>query len=201
MLNIYTDGSVWLEAWTPSEDNSEGEMIYRTMVQEPKDRIEEIVTEQDRDEIIANTPSKISANENYDRGGLLYRGLLGNNRREMWSVESNFPVFDVTKIEGGLTPIRYGGRGQSNTLHLEGNDGKEYVLRSVDKEAGKVWSDELRQSVALDAAQDQFSMLDPYASLVVAKLASSVGVYHTNPKYYIVPDDPLLGGFGDLMAG
>ena len=201
VLNIYTDGSVWLEAWTPSEDNSEGEMIYRTMVQEPKDRIEEIVTEQDRDEIIANTPSKISANKNYDRGGLLYRGLLGNNRREMWSVESNFPVFDVTKIEDGLTPIRYGGRGQSNTLHLEGNDGKEYVLRSVDKEAGKVWSDELRQSVALDAAQDQFSMLDPYASLVVAKLASSVGVYHTNPKYYIVPDDPLLGGFGDLMAG
>lgn len=100
-----------------------------------------------------------------------------------------------------MQPVRYGGRGQSNTLHLNGTDGKEFVLRSVDKQAGKVWSDELRQSFALDAAQDQFSMLNPFASLVVAELAGTAGVYHTNPQYYIVPDDPILGGYGDLMAG
>ncbi len=119
----------------------------------------------------------------------------------MWSIESEFPIFDVAKIKGGLQPVRFGGRGQSNTLHLDGSDGKEYVLRSVDKQAGKIWSEELRQSFALDAAQDQFSMLNPYAALIVAKLAAPAGVYHTNPKYYIVPDDPLLAGYGDLMAG
>lgn len=200
-LKIYTDGSVWMEAWTPLGDGSEGELIYRTRVQEPKTRIEETEVEEDRDEIIANTPTRIAANAEYDRGGFIYRGLLGANKREMWSVESEYPVFDVTEIEGGLQPVRYGGRGQSNTLHLNGTDGKEFVLRSVDKQAGKVWSDELRQSFALDAAQDQFSMLNPFASLVVAELAGTAGVYHTNPQYYIVPDDPILGGYGDLMAG
>ncbi len=200
-LNIYTDGSLWMEAWIPNDDGSEGELIYRTMVQGPNSRIDEPEVIEDREEILANTETTIAANPNYDRGGFLYRGLLGANRREMWSVESEYPIFDVTKIEGGLEPVRYGGRGQSNTLHLNGEDGKEFVLRSVDKQAGKVWSEELRQSFALDAAQDQFSMLNPFAALVVAELAKPIGVYHTNPEYFIVPDDPMLGGYGDLMAG
>ncbi len=33
-LQIYSDGSVWMEAWTPSGDASNGEMIYRTMIEE-----------------------------------------------------------------------------------------------------------------------------------------------------------------------
>ena len=200
-LQIYTDGSVWMEAWAPIGEGLNGEMIYRTMVQEPKSTIDEIEIEQDRDEILANTKTKLAANKSYDRGGWLYRSFLGSNKREMWSVESEFPIFDITKIEGGLQPVRYGGRGQSNTLHLNGKDGKEYVLRSVDKQAAKLWSEELRQSFVLDAAQDQYSMLNPYAALIVAKLAAPAGVYHTNPELFVVPDDPLLSGYGDLMAG
>ncbi len=199
-LQFYTDGSVWMEAWAALGDGSTGELLYRTQVQEPKSRVETQTTDENREEIIAATPKNIAANGDYDRGGFVYRSLLGSNRREMWSVESEYPVFDVTKVEGGLTPVRFGGRGQSNTLHLNGDDDKEFVLRSVDKQAGKVWGDALRQSFALDAAQDQFSMLNPFASLVVAELAGTAGVYHTNPQYFVVPDDPLLGGYGDLMA-
>lgn len=89
-----------MEAWSPIGDGSEGELIYRTRVQEPKTRIEETEEEEDRDEIISNTPTRIAANAEYDRGGFIYRGLLGANKREMWSVESEYPVFDVTEIEG-----------------------------------------------------------------------------------------------------
>lgn len=201
VLKVYSDGSVWLEAWTPLGDGSEGQLLYRTMVQEPKARIEVEELEEDRDQILAETDSIVAANSEYDRGGMLFRGLLGSNHREKWSIESEFPVFDVNAIEGGLDPVRFGGRGQSNTLHLDGDGNREYVLRSVDKQAGKVWGSALRQSFALDAAQDQFSMLNPYAALIVSKLAASAGVYHTNPEYFVVPDDPLLGGYGDLMAG
>lgn len=199
-LQFYTNGSVWMEAWSPVGDGSEGELLYRTMIQEPATRVEEQVEEVDRDQILASTPTRIAANEGYDRGGFVYRGLLGANRREMWSVESEYPVFDISAIEGGLEPVRYGGRGQSNSLHMDGPGGKEFVLRSVDKQAGKVWAAALQQTFALDAAQDQFSMLNPFAALVVAELAGPAGVYHTNPEYYVVPDDPLLGGYGDLMA-
>ena len=200
-MQFYTDGSVWMEAWAPNGDGSTGELLYRTQIQDAKNRIYESEVIEDRDAIMAETTTSIPVNENYDRGGLLYRGLLGSNHREMWSIESEYPIFDLTKIEGGLEPIRFGGRGQSSTLHLNSAEGKEFVLRSVDKQAGKIWGDALRQSFALDAAQDQFSMLNPFAALVVAELAGSVGVYHTNPEYFIVPDDPLLGGYGDLMAG
>ncbi|MBO6794041.1 MAG: metallophosphoesterase [Balneolaceae bacterium] len=201
ILKFYTDGSVWTEAWAPNEDGNEGTLIYRTQVQEPNSAIDETETTENREQILANTPTTIAANKEYDRGGKLYRGLLGENRREMWSVEADFPVFDVMKVEGGLQPVRFGGRGQSNTLHLDGEDDKEFVLRSVDKQAGKVWDESLKKSFALEVAQDQFSMLNPYAALVVAQLAAQSGVYHTNPQYFVVPDDPLLGGYGDLMAG
>lgn len=201
ILNFLTDGSVWMEAWTPNDDGSEGELIYRTQVQPPNSSIDEPEEFEDRNEILAATPTKVKAEVGYDRGGGLYRALLGTNHREKWAVEVEFPVFDVTKVEGGLEPVRFGGRGQSNTLHLDGENDKEYVLRSVNKQAGKVWDDALKQSFALEVAQDQFSMLNPYAALVVAELAKYSDVYHTNPRYYVVPDDPLLGGYGDLMAG
>lgn len=143
----------------------------------------------------------MAPNPKYNQGGILYRSLFGHNQREMWAIESEFPVFDITEIEGGLQAVRLGGKGQSNTLHLESNDGREFVLRSVDKQAGKTWGEGLKQSFALEVAQDQFSMLNPYAPLIVAKLAASAGVYYVHPTYYVVPDDPLLGEYAKLMAG
>ncbi|MCG8374733.1 MAG: hypothetical protein MI700_14415, partial [Balneolales bacterium] len=200
-LQIYADGSVWMEAWEPSATSENGNLLYRTKIQDassnPLDQDFEDIEDIDyADETITTAP-----NAGYDRGGTVYRAIAGKNRREMWSVESEFPVFDVTEVEGGLTPVRSGGRGQSNTLHLDGDDDKEFVLRSVDKQAGKVWSEGLRQSIALDVAQDQFSMLDPYAPLLVPTLAEAIGVYYMEPTYYVIPDDPKLGSYGDLMAG
>lgn len=199
VINYYADGTAWLETWRPDAKGN-GKLLYRTRLQEKYGDPEAEVT-QNSERTLVDTTITRAANPEYNSGGKLFRAIAGTNHREMWAIESTFPVFDVTQIEGGLTPIRYGGKGQSNTLHLDGKEDKEYVLRSVDKQAGKIWDDALKKSIALDVTQDQFSMLDPYAALVVAPLASAVNVYHTNPTYFVVPDDPALGGFGDLMAG
>ncbi|NND72192.1 MAG: BamA/TamA family outer membrane protein, partial [Rhodothermales bacterium] len=83
---------------------------------------------------------------------------------------------------------------------VQAASGRQYVLRSVDKEAGRVWSPELRNTFANSITQDQISLLHPYAALVAAELAEAVGVYHSNPKLVFVPDDPLLGPFRERMA-
>ena len=201
ILKFYEDGSAWLEAWEPSPQNEDGNLLYRTQVMEPSDALFSDDEIQPENIDYADSTVVVAPNAEYDRGGFLYRGLMGSNRRDMWSVESEYPVFDITEVEGGLHAVRMGGKGQSNTLHLESEDGREFVLRSVDKQAGKVWDDALKQSFALEVAQDRFSMLNPYAALIVARLAEPAGVNYVQPKYYVVPDDPLLGEYGDMMAG
>ena len=202
-LNIYADGSVWMEAWAPVEGSTEGRLLYRTILQAPYGDVLEEVDNVDElpDYDYSDSTVTIAPNPEYDKVNKFHRFLLGNNHRELWGIEAEFPVFDVTEVEGGLTPTTSGGRGQSNSLHLLDEDGTEYMLRSVDKVAGKVWSEHLKNTYALEVAQDQFSMLDPYAALVVANLAQSVGVYYSQPKLYYIPDDPRLGRYAEEMAG
>ncbi|MTI87811.1 MAG: hypothetical protein FH748_07570 [Balneolaceae bacterium] len=201
-LQYYEDGSVWVEGWVPKGDGSTGEMIYRNQIKEPYDDPVPGDMEANQPEVDYSDSTRIiSPNPEYDNKSTLFRMIAGEHNRGYWSIPATFPVFDVGTIKGGLKPVRLGGKGQTNTLHLESKDGVDYVLRSVDKEAGRIWEEELKQTVALDLAQDQFSILNPYAALVIPELADAVEVFHTNPKIYYVPHDPRLGSYADEVGG
>ena len=198
-LKYFGDGSVWLEAWTHN-GTAEGKLLYNTQLKPPyADPIEEEIELPDID--YSDSTKVIAANADYDGKGFLFESLIGAHNRKYWSIESEFPYFDITEIKGGLIPVRMGGKGQSNTLHLEDKEGNEFVLRSVDKQAGKIWDENLRKTFALDVAQDQFSILNPFGALVIPKLADAINVYHTNPKIYYVPNDPKLGRYGNEIGG
>ncbi|MBO6523058.1 MAG: BamA/TamA family outer membrane protein [Balneolaceae bacterium] len=201
-LNYYGDGSVWLEAWAPVGDGSKGRLLHKTQLKPPYD--DPLLNENESTlPDIDYTDSTIVAapNKAYDDKGNFFRAVAGNHNRELWSIKSEYPYFDVTEVRGGLIPVRMGGKGQSNTLHLEDKEGNEFVLRSVDKQAGKVWDEDLKKTLALDLAQDQFSILNPYGALAIPPLADAVGVYHTNPKIYYVPNDPQLGLYAEQIGG
>lgn len=196
----YKDGSVWAEFWAPEGNGSEGKLLYRTRMQQAKAKIPEPVVNPTFE--MADQDSAITAaNPAYDKPSKLARVFIGEHNRKAWSVPVKAPVFKIGEVEGGLQAVRLGGRGQSNSLHLEGKTGRKYVLRSIDKVAGKVWDEKLRKTFALNVAQDQFSIIQPYAAFVIPKLADAAGIYHTNPKLYYVPPDPALGEFGRLEAG
>ncbi len=202
-VQYYADGSVWMEAWAPEGDGSTGTLLYRTQLKQPFEDAfsEESIAESIPDIDYTDSTVTRAANASYDGKSRLFEWIVGKHNRKYWSVESEFPLFDVTQVEGGLTPVRIGGKGQSTTMHLERKDGRDFVLRSVDKEAGRIWSENLRKTIALDVAQDQFSIINPYAALVIPDLADAAGVYHTNPKIYHIPDDPQLGMYTDQISG
>ncbi|WP_234567931.1 BamA/TamA family outer membrane protein [Rhodohalobacter sp. 614A] len=202
-VQYYADGSVWMEGWAPEGDGSTGTLLYRTEMKPPHEDAfpDEIITESIPDNDYTDSTKTVAANPGYDGKSFLFEWIIGKHNRKYWSVKSEFPVFDVTEIEGGLTPVRIGGKGQSTTVHLESEEGRDFVLRSVDKRAGRIWSDDLRKTFALDVAQDQFSIINPYAALVIPDLADAAGVYHTNPKIYFVPDDPQLGAYAEEISG
>lgn len=205
VVRYYDDGSSWLEAWAPSTDSAgKGELLYRTELASP-----------DEDPFYNagvdsswTTPTglkdgmvTIAANPKYDNPGPLFRALMGSHNRELWSIPVKVPVFDIETVEGGLEAIKLGGRGQSNTLRLQNSEGREFVLRSIDKVAGKIWDEHLKNTFAEDLAQDQFSILNPYGAFMIPPLAEAIGIYHTNPRLYYIPDDPRLGEFADQVGG
>jgi hypothetical protein len=132
--------------------------------------------------------------------GALKRILLGKTYRSLWQEPIIFPVFDIEKEKGGLTILKRGGGLQTKSLRLQDKDGKEYVLRSVDKTTAAAIPRALEETLAADIVQDQISASHPYGALAIPLLAQAAGVYSTHPKVVYVADDARLGKYQTLFA-
>jgi UDP-2,3-diacylglucosamine pyrophosphatase LpxH len=140
-----------------------------------------------------------SAGKRYNKASGLKRWLLGPTYRKVWAAEVPFRVLQLTKEQGGLTIVQRGGGKQTKSLRLQDKTGKQWVIRSIDKNPVSAVPEALRETFALDIVQDQISAAHPYAPLVVPVLAAAAGIPHTNPELVWIPADTALGGhFGDF---
>ena len=135
------------------------------------------------------------------KAGKLKRALLGSHHRDAWVTPVTVPVFDVTKVKGGLTPIKRGGGMQTISLRLQDGDGYQYVLRSIDKDPSKTIPLELQETIARDIVRDQNAIIMPYGALMVPPLATAAGIFHASPRVVYIPDDPALGVHAEELAG
>ena len=126
--------------------------------------------------------------------------FLGKNYREVWATDVEAPVFDIGTEKGGLEIIQRGGGMQTKSLRLENPDGKQYVIRSIEKYAEKAIPEQFRGTFAGDLVQDQISSSHPYGAFAVPYLAEAAEIYHTNPRLKFVPDDPRLGEYRSDFA-
>jgi len=88
----------------------------------------------------------------------------------------------------------------TQTLHLDGADGRRYVFRSVHKTPRELLED-FEGSALEGIIQDQMSSFHPTGAPVVARLLDAVEVLHPEPVFMVVPDDPRLGEFRKQFAG
>jgi hypothetical protein len=199
-LYYYQDGSVWLEFWAAPRGSDQGTLIFRKMLKDkdlqapvdPEDSFETIW------EDLADSVGYIAA-PNYE-ASKSKRFWLGRNYRDAWTAGLQLPVLNMDEKLGGLRPIKKGGGLQSKSLRLEAADGKQYVLRSIYKDASLILPEFARNTVIDTIFQDQMSMDHPYGALIIGPLADAVGVYHANPQYYYLPAQPRLGDFNDIFA-
>ncbi len=193
-LDYGARGAVQATFWTPA---AAGQPLYEAHWLEPG-----VVRELARDTntTYAGQTARAQASARY-RAGKFKTWLQGANYRREWQQPLPVPLLDLGAAEGGLTPLRRGGGFQTKSLRLRAADGKEYVLRSIDKTTDASVPDFLRQTFAADIVQDQISAAHPYAALVVPPLAEAAGVGHTTPRLVLVPDDPRLGPFRKGFAG
>lgn len=134
------------------------------------------------------------------RAGCFSRVLFGAQWRDLWTTRIEVPLLDLDAFDGGLTPVARGGGLQTKNLHFDSANGRDWVFRSVDKDATGVLDPELRASLLADLFQDLTSTSNPVGALVVAPLLDVAGVLHATPHLAVMPDDRRLGEFHDFSG-
>jgi hypothetical protein len=136
----------------------------------------------------------------YDKVSKLHRKLFGENYRKEWAAETRLPVIKISTIYGGLTPLQRGGGMQSTSLRLADKNGKEWVIRSVEKNPDPLLPEELRATIARDFLDDETSSQHPFSALIVPPLADAVNVRHANPIICLIAPDTAFGEYEKLFA-
>ncbi len=137
----------------------------------------------------------------YNNPGKIHRKIFGENYRQEFSSPVTLPVIRISQINGGLTPEKRGGGMQTISLRLRDHNGKEWVLRNLEKNPDPLLPDALRKSFARDLLDDYMSAQHPFAALIVPTLANAAGVPHANPLIGLVAPDTALGIYQKLFAG
>lgn len=135
------------------------------------------------------------------QAGKFKRFWFGNNYREEWVTPIEIPLFDFRNENGKMKIIKQGGNFQTTTLRLEDEAGKEWVLRSVDKNASDRIPENIRTGMAEDIVQDQMSASNPYGALAIPGIADAAGIYHTNPRLVYLDRKNLPDGFSEKWEG
>lgn len=144
---------------------------------------------------------RVSPKGDIYRAGKFKRIWFGNNYREEWVTPVEIPVFEFRNKNGKMEIIKIGGNFQTRTLRLEEEQGKEWVLRSVDKDASARIPEIIRTDMAEDVVQDQMSASNPYAALAVPRIADAAGIYHTNPSLVYLKKESFPEKYSDQSEG
>ncbi|MEJ2055346.1 MAG: hypothetical protein P8X42_15630, partial [Calditrichaceae bacterium] len=72
---------------------------------------------------------------------------------------------------------------------------------SVDKYPERGYPEAFRGTIIETLGKDQVSLMLPFGSLIVSRLADSLGVLHSRPHFFVMPDDKRLDEYRKEFAG
>lgn len=142
----------------------------------------------------AKDSAVIIAGQQYKKGNF-HNLFWGAHYRKEWTTPVHVKEIIIDTVFGGLTPILKGGGRQTRTLRMQDKNGKQYVLRSINKTYTKALPVVFQKSFIEGIANDQVSIAHPYSALTVPMLAEAAKVYHTNPQIIFLKGSPTLGEF------
>ncbi|ELR72978.1 Surface antigen (D15) precursor [Fulvivirga imtechensis AK7] len=199
-LDFYKSGEVRVQYWRTKNNAPDGKLSFEKLLMkqpfEPALTPGEFVRKYDLKDSVVRTAASLR----YESKSKFKKKVLGENYRKEWRQQINVPVFDIGREHGGLRIVQRGGGMQTKSLRLEATNGKQYVLRSIEKYPENAVPEFLRKTFAVDLVQDQISAAHPYGAFVVPELAKAAGVYHTNPRLVYIPNDPRLGDYQETFA-
>ncbi|HUS02149.1 MAG TPA: hypothetical protein VMY77_10505, partial [Chitinophagaceae bacterium] len=141
----------------------------------------------------------VIAGKKYKKGSF-HNWLWGSHYRKEWATPVKVNVIHIDSAYGGLTPVEKGGGRQTRNLRLEDKNGKQYVLRSIDKTYKRALPEIFRGTFVESIANDQVSVAHPYAPFTVPAMAEAAKIYHTKPRLVFLPADNKLGEFKEEFS-
>lgn len=141
---------------------------------------------------------RVQASTKYSDPSFFRRLFMGNNYRKEWQTPVQLPIFKIKEM--GFTPIELGGGMQTKSLRMADANGKEWVLRTVDKNVEPNLPAKLKNTIAEKIVQDMISAAHPYAPLTIPPMANAIGLLVASPVFYAIPDDPNLGTYRSIFA-
>jgi len=196
VLDLYENGSLWVSFFAVNEGGKRKELLYRKRVQGP--RAADVYEAPDAYPDYPITKDSLNAQlvrDDYNRGQF-GRFILGDHYRNAYDESVQIPMLDLSTYKGGLRPVKEGGGNQTISLRLEGKGGRQYTMRSLDKDPTATIGVRLtRSKVIQKLVEDGFTAAHPIGALPVARLAEAAGINHTNPKLVFVPAQPALGKY------
>jgi hypothetical protein len=190
-LSFLDDGAVWVNFYTVAGQGQPAILDFRKQLRTPRAGTEELSMSYPS---ITAAPVTIAADGNKS-AGKIKRTLMGAQYRDIWTTPVTIPTIDLTSREGGLRPVKKGGGMSSNSLRLEADDGKQYILRSVNKVFTRALPDEFKNLKLIEVIKDQNSAYHPYGSIVAGHLSQAADVYYTAPEVVYLKRQAALGAF------
>jgi hypothetical protein len=141
-----------------------------------------------------STTVVVRAGPQYKRSSF-HNFFWGKHYRKEWNTLVRMPKILLDTAFGGLTPYEGGGSRQTKSLKLHDRNGREFVLRSIDKTFGGALPENLRGTFIENIINDQVSVAHPYSAVMVAPMAEAAGIFHTWPKNFYLPEQKLLDSF------
>ncbi len=197
-LDVFADGSSYVQFFSAWEDK----VVFESSVLEA----EQLNVPEFEDNFPATTKASIYTKEETDKSNF-YKWLWGERYRELFSREVEVPVVNLDTLYGGLKPVRKGGGHQSVSLRLENDQGQEYIMRALRKDAElyiqsvafkeQYIRGEFEGTKTASLVGDVFTGSHPYTPFIIGDLSRAVGVYHLNPTLYYVPKQNALGHFNN----
>ncbi|WP_162150098.1 metallophosphoesterase [Saccharicrinis fermentans] len=195
-INFYDNNESWVEFYTVSNFGEEAKLEFRKQLRQPKPGTVDIPQSYpsiiQKDTIVAANPA-FKANKRK-------QFWLGKQYRNMWTTPVNVPVFNLEKELGGLKPIKKGGGMSSNSLRMEADDGKQYILRSIKKDYTKLVDEKYRSLKAMNIMKDLNSASHPYGALMLPTLSKAAGIYYTKPRLVYLKHQKQLGNYNALFS-
>jgi hypothetical protein len=201
-LKYYDNGEVWMEFIEPEHETHVEKIVFRKQLAEPKlsMKVDQLLQSPVSSFTDYSDSTTIFPGFSIYNTGKLNRFFFGEHYRASWTTPVQVPLFDLKREQGGLKILKRGGGFQTTSVRLENDLGRQFVLRSVQKDPQTVIPGAFRRTFARRILQDQISASHPYGALAIPRLADAAGIYHSNPRLVVVPDEPYLGKYRSALA-
>lgn len=140
----------------------------------------------------------------------IYKFFWGDHYRHYFGLPFDAKVAWLDTLYGGLKVIKRGGGHQSNSLRLEDKKGRQYAMRSLNKNTQKYLKSRLKgvaytineweNTSANRILNDFFTTPHPFGPLSIGTMAAAINVNYANTKLYYIPKQPSLGKHNNLYG-